>query len=145
MKGKTTLIICGLGVLLMGCVPETHEVRGQGVPQVTMVEVTGTLTYREKIALPDNAQITVTLEDTSLADAKGVLIDRQTFTTEGKQVPVNFKLQYNSTHMDPRHRYTVRAQIRVKDTLRFTTDTSVAVITDKAQTHHVQLQLKRVD
>lgn len=34
-----------------------------------MKTITGTVAYRERIALPPNAVVTVTLEDVSLADA----------------------------------------------------------------------------
>ncbi len=142
MNLRNWMLATAMGVLLAGCAQtESDAVKANMAENTEMVEVTGTLAYRERIALPENAEVTVTLEDTSLADAKAVVLDTQTFITEGKQVPFSFSLSYNSADIDPRHTYNVRAQIRVDGKLRFTTDTAVRVITDIEQTHDVAIQL----
>lgn len=142
MKLRNWMLASTMGVLLAGCAQtENDAVTANMAENTEMVEVTGTLAYRERMALPDNAEVTVTLEDTSLADAKAVVLDTQTFMTEGKQVPFSFSLSYNSADIDLRHTYNVRAQIRVDGKLRFITDTAVRVITDIEQTHNVAIQL----
>lgn len=95
-------------------------------------EVTGTVTYRERIALPDDAVIEVTLSDVSRQDAPAPIIARTTFVSGGRQVPLPFRLGYDRVAIEPSRVYAVRATIRVGGQLAFTTDTVVRVITQGA-------------
>ncbi|KOO16842.1 lipo-like protein [Vibrio xuii] len=125
-----------LGAVLMGCQSETPEV---AQPQIE--KITGTVAYRERIALPDNAVVTVTLQDVSLMDAPAKVIAKHRFETNGAQVPFDFDLSYDSAKIEARHRYSVSARIEVDGKLRFTTDTSYPVVTDENQTDSVNLRL----
>ncbi|MUL15892.1 YbaY family lipoprotein [Aliivibrio fischeri] len=106
--------------------------------------VTGTVGYRERIALPANAVVTVTLEDISLADAPSKTITEQTFEVGENSSPFAYSLEFNTADIQANHRYAVRATIKVDDKLRFTTDTNYAVITDEATTLNQDLLLKGV-
>ncbi|WP_194090850.1 YbaY family lipoprotein [Vibrio hibernica] len=114
----------------------------QQVEKPVMLDtVVGTVAYRERIALPSTAVITVTLEDVSRADAKSEIIATESTVTGGKQVPFNFKLDFNKDKIKANHTYVVRAKIALDGKLRFTTDTAYRVITDPNQTKTVQLIL----
>lgn len=132
MKKALALV---MSVVLGGC--QSSEKQEQ--PRVD--SVTGTLAYRERIALPDNAVVTVTLQDVSLADAPAKVIAKHRFETNGAQVPFEFDLAYDTNKIEARHRYSVSARIEVDGQLRFITDTSYPVITDDAQTDNVNLRL----
>ncbi|MCE7537874.1 YbaY family lipoprotein [Aliivibrio fischeri] len=106
--------------------------------------VTGTVGYRERIALPANAVVTVTLEDISLADAPSKTITEQTFEVGENSSPFAYSLEFNTADIQANHRYAVRATIKVDGKLRFTTDTNYAVITDEATTLNQDLLLKGV-
>mgnify|MGYP001818083171 FL=1 len=82
--------------------------------------LTGSVGYRQRIALPPGAVVKVRLEDISLADVKATVLDEQVIETTG-QVPIPFELTYDPATVDPRHRYAVRAQIWVEDELWFST------------------------
>ncbi len=56
--------------------------------------VTGTINIRQRIALPPDAVLTVTLSDASLADAPARVLSQKAVRTEGKQAPFNFALPY---------------------------------------------------
>ena len=102
----------------------------------------GTVTYRQRIALHPASELTVTLEDISLADAPAKLIAKQTIMTDGKQVPIPFELRYSPAKIDDRHRYSVRAQIRDPNgALRWTSDTAQLVLTNGAPTTDVAITL----
>ncbi len=138
---KTLLLVTSLlfGAALVGCQnSQTTEVDSA---EVSMKTITGTVAYRERIALPPNAVVTVSLEDVSLADAPSKVLAKQTFETEGKQVPFAFELSYDSNEIQAKHTYSVRARIDVDGKLRFISDTHQAVITDEAQTHQVDIRL----
>lgn len=94
--------------------------------------VTGTVTYRERIALPSDAQVHVMLLDVSRADAPAITIAESTFTTDGRQVPFRFTLGYRPSEIDNTHSYVVRSEITADGALMFTTDQAHPVITGGA-------------
>ena len=98
-------------------------------PMNNSASVTGTVSYRERIALPDSAVVEVKLLDVSRADAPAKVIAEQRIETRGKQVPFSFELPYDESKIDPRMRYNVRASVLVGNDLMFTTDQAYEVIT----------------
>lgn len=125
-----------LGVVLVGCQSEQAETE-----QAAVESITGTLAYRERIALPDDAVVTITLQDISLADAPAKVIAKHRFETAGSQVPFEFDLAYDPAKIEARHRYSVSARIEVNGKLKFITDTSYPVVTDADNTDNVDLRL----
>lgn len=126
------------GMTLMGCQSTASDMQ---TTAPTMKTIEGTLAYRERIALPSNAVITVTLQDVSLADAPAKVLAKQQFESDGAQVPFDFSLSYNSAEIQANHRYSVSARIEVDGKLRFVTDTMNAVITDPMQTSSLNLMM----
>lgn len=109
----------------------------------TSNSVTGTITYRQRIALLPGAAISLKLLDVSRQDATPV-ISEQTITTAGEQVPIPFKLIFNPAKIQASHSYTVRAEIRMHNELVFTTTKSYFVITN-GYPREVELVLEQVD
>jgi predicted amidohydrolase YtcJ len=105
--------------------------------------VTGTVFYRQRIALPPNATLIVKLEDISRADAPSVVISEKKIDLKGQQVPISFTLTYDPQKIDPRFRYSVRAQIFVEDQLMWTSTQSYPVITQN-NPKEVEIQLEQV-
>ncbi|MFZ9039665.1 MAG: YbaY family lipoprotein [Gammaproteobacteria bacterium] len=103
--------------------------------------VTGTVGYRERIALTPEAVVEVQLLDVSLADASAKLIAEQTIRPQ-HQVPIPFELVYDPAEIDARFTYAVRATIRERGRLMFTTDRSYRVLT-RGSPSHVDLVLVR--
>jgi uncharacterized lipoprotein YbaY len=91
--------------------------------------VTGTVTYRQRSALPPQAVIEVKLLDVSRADAPAIEIASQTIQANGRQVPFAFELPYDPAQIDPRFNYAVQARITVDGQLKFITTERFAVIT----------------
>lgn len=91
--------------------------------------ISGTITYRQRMALPANAVVTVRLVDVSRADAPSVTIVEQRVDTAGKQVPFSFDFAYDRTKIAERNRYAVQAEIRDGGRLIYITDTAYPVIT----------------
>jgi putative lipoprotein len=85
--------------------------------------------YRERIAMPENAVLTVQLQDVALADAPAKLIAEQKFTFAGHQVPLPFEVHYDSTKIDAKHMYALSARITVNEQLMFMNTTTYRVIT----------------
>jgi len=89
----------------------------------------GTVTYRQRIALPPEAIVTVRLEDTSLADAPAVPVALHSFGAEGRQVPLPFAITFDSASIKPDNTYSVRASIEIGGELRWTSTTAYQVLT----------------
>ena len=105
--------------------------------------VSGTIAYRERVALSPAAVIKVQLVDVSRADAPAIVLGEQVFEEGGKQVPFAFEIPYDPAAIEPGHSHAVQARIEVDGQLRFINDQRYAVITRGAPTR-VDLVLKSV-
>jgi putative lipoprotein len=83
--------------------------------------VTGTATYRERIALPAGAVFEASIEDVSRADAPSMVIGSSRLESLG-QVPIRFSIDYEPARIEPNHRYAVRARIMAGENALFATD-----------------------
>ncbi|MFB2897196.1 YbaY family lipoprotein [Aerosakkonemataceae cyanobacterium BLCC-F50] len=92
--------------------------------------VSGTVTYRERIALPTDALVIVQLQDTSKQDAAAAVIGQQIIPTQRRQVPFPFEIVYNQDRINAQNTYTVQARIIVDNRVRFINTTSYPVITN---------------
>ena len=101
--------------------------------------VTGTVTYRERIALPPDAVVLVQLRDVSLMDVAAKLVSEQIIKPE-HSVPIPFSLPYAAEDIDERMTYSVFASIRSGGRLLFITDRSYQVLT-RGKSDHVELIL----
>ena len=108
---------------------------------VTLATLTGSVTYLERIALPPNAVITITLLDVSRQDVAGTIVATTEITAGQTQVPIEFALNYNPQQIVPAGMYGVRADIHVGDSIWFATDTAIPVITQGNPTANVELTL----
>ncbi len=73
--------------------------------------ITGTVAYRQRIALPPDAVVHVRLEDVSRADAPSILIAETRLPAEGKQVPIPFTLEYDPAKIQDSRTYHLRVSI----------------------------------
>jgi len=90
----------------------------------------GTVTYRERMALPPGARIEVELVDVSRADAPARIVAATTVTPQ-TQVPVAYSLAYEPAGIVAGHSYAVQARILLDDRLLFTTAERHAVLGDE--------------
>ena len=98
-------------------------------PEPADARVSGTVSYRERIALTPGATLTVQIRDTSLQDVASVLIAEQILPNPG-QVPIRFEIPYASATIEPRNTYSISARIvEADDRLAFINDTAYDVIT----------------
>ena len=77
------------------------------------VTLTGDVTYRERIALPESGTLTVALIDLAQPDRPG-LSATAAIARPGK-VPLTFTLNLDATALDPSHQYALVAQIAGAD------------------------------
>ena len=106
-------------------------------------QITGTVTYLQRMALPPGAVVHVNLLDVSLQDAPARPLGEQIITNPSHQVPIPFKIEYDPAAIDPRHTYAVQARVTAKGRLIFITTSAYHVIT-RGNPTHVELIVERV-
>jgi putative lipoprotein len=130
-----------LFLLSAGCSTGTDSQRYRGDYTFVTAKVTGTVTYRERMALTPDAVVEVQLLDVSLTDVAATLIAEQTIKPE-HQVPIPFEISFDPAEIDERMSYSVRATIRSGGRTMFITDRSYPVLT-RGHPAHVDLVLVR--
>jgi uncharacterized lipoprotein YbaY/heat shock protein HslJ/uncharacterized lipoprotein NlpE involved in copper resistance len=104
--------------------------------------VSGTATYRERIALPPDAVFEATLEDVSKADAPAEVIGQVRLEAPGPP-PIHFTIAYENTRIEANRSYAVRGRIWRGAQLMFVTDHSYPVLT-RGHGSNVELMMRRV-
>lgn len=108
-------------LLLAACGSEPAPV-AQAPDNDRLRVISGEVGYRERIALPPGAEVVVTLEDQSRADAPAVILTDYTHVVgdDNRQQPFPFRLVYHPSAIDERMRYGLRARIVHDGELLFT-------------------------
>jgi len=102
--------------LLLGSVPG-YVVRAEAQTetptqaQAPAATLRGTVTIKGPVDLPPNAQVSVVLEDVSLADAPAIPLSKTVFSPVGGQT-FGYALGYDPSALKSGHRYALRADIR---------------------------------
>jgi putative lipoprotein len=110
--------------------------------ETTMHFVTGSLFYRERIALPPDAEISVELAYHAGKSESPVVIGLDSFTSGGKQVPFEFSVPYDNSEIDGRRNYFLQARIdHPSGRYRFIATDPVYVITRGHPTSGVSMML----
>jgi putative lipoprotein len=97
-------------------------------PTQHVAAVSGTITYRERVALRAGAFVVVQLQDISRPDAPGIVVGEQRIDSPG-QVPIRFEIRYDPARIDPERIYAISACIFQGDRPLFINDTTYHVIT----------------
>lgn len=98
--------------------------------------------YLDRRMLPPEAVLEVTLEDVSKADAPSELIVSQSMEPASAP-PYAMVLDYDATKIADKHRYSLRATIKVQDQLVMTSTTSIDPFAEGA-TLPIEIKLDRV-
>ncbi len=137
MLGKLAeLVLFGMAPMFFG---------GLLLPDAAVAEeiaIAGEATYRERIALPPGAVLTVRLADVSRADAPAPIVAERKVEPAG-QVPIRFELKVDAAALRPRADYAVQARITVDDQLWFVADQRHSV--DPRKPLPLTIVLRKVD
>ena len=104
----------------------------------------GVVTYLQRIALPPNAIVEVSLQDVSKMDAPAEVLDSVKIPSAGRQVPIPFTLHYDPAQIDERYTYTVSTRITVDGVLMWISKTHNPVLTRGAPTDNVEILVEQV-
>ncbi len=136
---KLWQILGGVAFLatLAGCTDKGHQVAtpafktpgtAEQADAIRQPAVTGTVWIRQRIALPPDAVLTVTLSDASRPDVPSTVISQRVVRTEGKQAPFSFVLPFNPAEIQPNARILLSAAITVDGRVTMMTEQVKSVI-----------------
>lgn len=108
--------------------PDPNAVGTTAQPVIQQPNVSGTISIRQRVALPPDAVLTVTVSDASQADARSKVITQKAVRTGGKQAPFSFVLPYNPADIQPDALILLSAAITINDKLVFVTETVKPII-----------------
>lgn len=103
-------------------------------------KISGTASYRQRIAMPGGAVFEAVLQDVSKMDVAATTIASTKIESPGN-VPISFEIDFDPAKIDERMSYSVRAEIRVNGELWANTDTQYPVLTRGAG-NNVELLLQ---
>ena len=134
-RGHTT------GPVDLDVTPAQGGATGQA-PALT-ASVSGTVTYRERLMLPADAELAVQIQDVSRADAPSAVIAEQKTPVGGKAPPFAFDIAYDPAKIDARGRYNVVATISYGGKVQFRSTQAYPVITN-GTTSNVDIVVQKI-
>ena len=99
--------------------------------------VRGSVTYRQRIALPANSEVTVRLVDA--AEPAGTPVAETKVSTANRQVPISFELPYQARDINRQRNYVLQAEIRSNGELRFKSEAGVPVTLRGNQDQNIEI------
>lgn len=90
--------------------------------------IAGEVRFAREVELPEGAVVTVTLLDTSLADAAAVELGRDVIANAAR-LPVRFRIEFDPDEIVGRNEYSLSAEVRRGDDLLYINDTAHSVLT----------------
>lgn len=118
-----------LSLMADGGIYEYEPVGESSAEKSQEARLTGTISYRQRIALTPAAVVEVKLLDVSRADAPSEAIAKQVIKPAGRQVPIAFELLYDARRIEESHRYVLQVRILERGRLRFINSQAYPVIT----------------
>jgi putative lipoprotein len=128
------VVLALLAVLAAGC--------AEPKAQHGAAALTGTITYRDRIALPPAARVEIQLVDATDPEVTSPLIAERLIDEPG-QVPIAFSLSYDPSTLKGNRTYALRVRIRVGDDVWFASPFDLRVLTG-GNPSAVDVQLARV-
>jgi len=110
-----------------------------------LAKVNGTIAYRSRIFLPQNAVAVVELRESQSAGTQGIVLGKQEIT-DIRQVPIPFEVVYDPLDVNPRRNYVVTATITAAGRPLYTTVAQYPVLTNgRPQTASIEVERASVN
>ena len=129
--------VVALATLVATCAQGTRMQPTAGV-------VSGTISYRERIALPPDAVAEIWIADVSpgMMVAQVLLADT-TVRAEGRQVPLPFEIRFEPARAEATHTYALKAVIKSADGQELFTSGDSAFVITQGNPSRIDLVLRR--
>jgi heat shock protein HslJ len=113
------------GFVLAGCNPTVIRAEFGDYPPA----IKGTVSFRERVALPPDTMLVVTLIDTTQVITFTPIVAETVIRADGQQPPIVFELPIDRARIVREHFYGLRAAIRSGDRVLFETGGAAPVLT----------------
>lgn len=144
MTRRTWIALALVHAALAGCTgnrPTEMQVISSS-PTTPAPTVSGTVAYRERVALPPDATVDVWVTDIGSGIVTMAILAEVTVPANGRQVPLPFEVPIDRPRVNPDRPYGVRAVIRAGGQVLFETPEPTPVLT-QGQPSTVALMLSR--
>ena len=116
----SALVLGCLAIIVTGCNQDTStDINPKDSAAMNTGTIEGMVVYRERMLLPPDAQLEIQLQDISRADALATVLAVVNMAADGAP-PYPFTIAYDTSTIDTRMRYALRATIHSGDRLMFT-------------------------
>lgn len=137
-------IALGASTAVSAATPPAPQQPVPPIAQVSITNVEGSISYRERILMPAGSLMTVQVLDVSRPGASAETVTEVSYTLDGSAPAYGYRLRVFNDQLEPNHTYAVRAEIRdPSGRLAFTTDQRHEVLTRGAP-NEAHLVLVRV-
>ncbi|HXE40453.1 MAG TPA: YbaY family lipoprotein [Azonexus sp.] len=109
----------------------------------SFLDITGSVSYRQRMALPPDAILVVRVQDTARAGARARTLAEQRIELGGRQVPVAFSTTIDRDLIGKSARITVSARVERRGKLLFVSDKPYPALRN-GEPNPVDIQLKQV-
>jgi putative lipoprotein len=144
MTRRTWIALALVNAALSGCSgnrPAEVQVTGTS-PTTQAATLSGTVAYRERMALPPDATVDVWVADIGSGIVAMAILAELTVPANGRQVPLPFEVPIDRSRVNSDRPYGVRAVIRAGGQVLFETPEPTPVLT-QGQPSKVALMLTR--
>lgn len=128
----TRLVIVVAGAIAAAACTGNGPTESPTGPSPAPSVVTGTVTYRERIALPPDAVVDVWITDIGPGVVAQAILAEATVPAAGRQVPLPFEVRIDPARVQATRPYGLRAAIRAGGETWFATTAPVPVLTQGA-------------
>ncbi|AGT11144.1 YbaY family lipoprotein [Paracoccus aminophilus] len=111
-------------------------------PAAKTETVSGSVIYRERMALPPGAEVSVQLVDVSRADAPSITLAETTIQPKS-QVPIPYVLSYDPARIESGHSYALQARISDQGKLLFINTTHHPYVPGEAKQADILVERTR--
>lgn len=127
-----------VATVLIGCSDTSPNQAAESIPNVNVVS--GTITYRDKSALPDDALVTVVLADASESNQPAKILSQMIFPAGQNQVPFQFSLPYTQSQIINSKRIIVTGRIELNNQLLYSNSKVDEVLTNNKKEASIVLE-----
>jgi len=140
--GDDVLLSDGVSFTRLTVAVDRTQVEGPVEARTASATITGSVVYRQRIALPPEAVMTVRLEDVAKADAPSEVLSE--CVSVGGQVPLPFELGVSTDSLTGNERLIVSARIESGGELLWITDTAYVVDASNLPTDPMTITVAQV-
>lgn len=140
---KRILVTASIALLLVSCSGTDDGATAPDGQTGGDASVTGTVTYRVRMAMPPRSHVEVTIQNISTEDTASIIVGRQTIS-DPKGVPIPFEVKYDSGDINDSDTYALQAIIFRDEEIWMSNRETVPVIAQDAPTSGVEVVVEPV-